>query len=255
MIPDLRQMKSVLTAIAAKYPPDLVVGQLSDIERISFHISLLMVQNYKSLSVCDLGGGIGLFSIGCAALGMKVTVIDDFQDEVNKQCGSAILELHKSYGVDVVSADVLSGPLPFPVRSLDAVTCFDSMEHWHRSPKKLFASVMAMLKPGGIFVLGVPNRANLRKRISVPLGYGKWSSMKDWYGATEFRGHVREPDVDDLHYIAHDLRIEEYRIYGRNWTGYSSPRSLVRIATYACDLPLRLFPSLCAEIYLVGKKS
>jgi hypothetical protein len=115
--------------------------------------------------------------------------------------------------------------------------------------------VMTSVKRGGIFILGVPNRANLRKRLSVPVGYGKWSSMKDWYEVTEFRGHVREPDVDDLRYIARDLGIVDWRIYGRNWTGYSSPKRSVRMATYVCDLPLRFLPTLCGEIYLVGKKS
>jgi SAM-dependent methyltransferase len=193
--------------------------------------------------------------LGCAALGLKAVLIDDFQDEVNAQFGDAVFEIHKSYGVEIVRANVVSDSLPFQPGSLDAVTCFDSMEHWHRSPKRLFASVMTSLKSGGVFVLGVPNRANLRKRLSIPLGYGKWSSMKDWYEVSEFRGHVREPDLEDLRYIAHDMGIVDCRFHGRNWTGYSSPRRLIRLATYVCDSPLRLFPTLCGEIYLVGKKT
>ena len=62
------------------------------------------------------------------------------------------------------------------------------MEHWHNSPKKLFHEVMAKLKKGGIFILSSPNCHNLRKRISVPLGYGKWSSMEGWYEEEKFRG-------------------------------------------------------------------
>ena len=74
----------------------------------------------------------------------------------------------------------------------------------------------------GLFVLGVPNRVNLRKRVFVPFGYGKWSSMKDWYESPVFRGHVREPDVDDLRYIARDLHLRDWQVFGRNWLGYSS---------------------------------
>jgi hypothetical protein len=47
------------------------------------------------------------------------------------------------------------------------------MEHWHHSPKRLFRQVSdKLLKPGGRFVLAVPNCVNLRKRLSVPLGVG-----------------------------------------------------------------------------------
>lgn len=77
MISDLPDVKQTLAAIAAKYPPDLVAGQLSDIERISYHIGLVLAHGNKDGSVCDLGGGIGLFSVGCAALGMRAILIDD----------------------------------------------------------------------------------------------------------------------------------------------------------------------------------
>jgi SAM-dependent methyltransferase len=254
MAPDTDIIEQTLIAIAMEYPPALVDGQRSDIPRVAFNIGLVLNRKDRRISLCDLGGGIGLFSVGCAALGMKSVLIDDFGDEVNDQFGDAIFEIHKSYGVEVIRADVTSGTLPLQPCSMDAVTCFDSMEHWHRSPKPLLASVMRILKPEGVFVLGVPNRANLRKRVSVPLGYGKWSSMEDWYEPLKFRGHVREPDVDDLGYIARDMGLVDWQIYGRNWMGYSSPRRLVRLATYICDGPLRLFPSMCGEIYLVGKK-
>ena len=63
---------------------------------------------------------------------------------------------------------------------------------------------------------------NLRKRITVPLGYGKWSRMEDWYEEDRFRGHVREPDVADLRYIGADLDLKNIEILGRNWLGYQS---------------------------------
>jgi len=73
------------------------------------------------------------------------------------------------------------------------------------SPKPVFAAVMRTLRPGGLFVLAGPNCANLRKRITLLLGRGKWGAMQDWYDAPRFRGHVREPDVEVLRYIAHGI--------------------------------------------------
>ena len=97
------------------------------------------------------------------------------------------------------------------------MTSFDSMEHWHHSPKRLFRQVSAqLLKPRGRFVLGVPNCINARKRLSVPLGIGKWSAIEDRYEEPEFRGHVREPDVADLRYIARDMGLKDVQIFGRN---------------------------------------
>jgi hypothetical protein len=82
------------------------------------------------------------------------------------------------------------------------------------------------LKPGGLFFLGVPNCVFLRKRITVPLG--KWSSMDEWYERETFGGHIREPDVGHLRYIARDLGLGYVRVFGRNWLGYASRHGWAR---------------------------
>jgi len=110
------------------------------------------------------------------------------------------------------------------------------------------------LKPGGLFFLGVPNCVNLRKRLTVPFGNGKWSQMQEWYEGEVFRGHVREPDVDDLHYMARSLGLREVEVAGKNWLGYSSHFPLVQMLTPFADRLLQLRPSLCANIYLIGHK-
>jgi hypothetical protein len=78
--------------------------------------------------------------------------------------------------------------------------------------------------------------------------------MTDWYEEERFRGHVREPDVDDLSYIARDMKLARWHVVGRNWEGYSSRSRLSRLATLLADYPLRFCPSLCSAIYLLGYK-
>jgi SAM-dependent methyltransferase len=246
--------EQTLHSIALKYPEELIPIQLSDIKRIAFHINLILSQKGTNIKVCDLGGGVGLFSIGCAALGMKSILVDDFKDEINFKYGRSLLELHQSYGVEIIDRDLINQGIDFQAGTIDAITTFDSLEHWHHSPKKLLAAVEKALAPGGMFVVGVPNCVNLRKRITVPLGLGKWSSMEDWYENEVFRGHVREPDVDDLHYIARDMGLVDVQIYGRNWLGYISKNRLVRAASLLTDRVLQLSPSLCSDIYMVGRK-
>src|SRR5438552_2074107 len=170
-----KDLRVLLQNLARKYPSELVASQLQDVPRIAFHIGLIVSRKGTHARICDLGGGLGLFSVACAALGMETTLIDDFADDVNRQLGASILDLHKSYGVQVISRDVIMETIDFPPHSLDVVTCFDSMEHWHHSPKRLFASVRKSLASNGLFVLSVPNRFDLGKRLMTPLGMGAWS--------------------------------------------------------------------------------
>ena len=63
------------------------------------------------------------------------------------------------------SAEKYPADLPY---DFDVVTSFDNMEYWHNSKKKSFADV-GKLRPGGVFVLGLQNCVNMRKRLTVPL--------------------------------------------------------------------------------------
>lgn len=245
---------SELIRLARRYPPELIEGQLADVERIAFHIGLIAGAVPAGGHVCDIGGGIGLFSVGCAALGYDAVLVDDFGDEVNLEHGDPALSLHKDLGVTVIRADVLADQSFLADRSFDAVTSFDSIEHWHHSPRALFAAVRTALKQDGLFLLGAPNRANLRKRLAVPFGGGRWSPMREWYEQTPFRGHVREPDLEDFRHIAADMGFAGYRLFGRNWLGYSSKNGFIRNITPFVDYPLRIFPSLCSDLYLMARK-
>jgi SAM-dependent methyltransferase len=246
---------SKLRQLVRLYPESLQQDQLQDVDRIAYHIELVLETAGPRARVCDIGGGTGLFSLGCAALGLRATLVDDFNDPVNHKHGSSALAPHQQHGVTILSRNVIDDPLEIRPGGFDAITSFDSMEHWHNSPKQLFRTLMGGLKPGGLFLLGVPNSVNLRKRITVPLGRGKWSQMADWYEPDVFRGHVREPDVDDLLYIARDLHLERVRIMGRNWQARRYSSILMRTALPVADLLLRPFPSLCSDLYLLGSKA
>lgn len=253
----VREIESILRQVANEYPDCEKDCQLKDVPRIAFNISLaLSDRDPKNLTICDIGGGIGLFSPGCAALGFKeVILVDDFRDEVNERLGKSALSIHTKYGVQIVSRDVVAQGLGrLGQRAVDAYTSFSSMEHWHHSPKSLFREVMSSLKPGGTFVLGCPNCLNIRKRIAVPLGIASWTRMEDWYEKEVFRGHVREPDVNDLKYIAADMGLTDVKLYGRNHSFLTAPRKPLRVLARIIDYPLRAFPSLCPSIYVVGRK-
>ncbi len=257
--PQAREIRTVLRTAAQEYPAKFRQWALEDVDRATFNVEMALSSQpekpLEAMHLVDLGGNFSLFAVGCKKLGFaKVTVIDDFRDPVNLENGDSLLDIHKSLGINIVDQDLVrdaAGSLP----AADIFATFDSMEHWHHSPKALFAAVsQRMSDGGGGFVLGVPNCVNLRKRITVPFGYGKWSHMSDWYERADFRGHVREPDVGDLRYIASDMNLHNVRIVGRNWTGTKNHRKWLRPLARLIDLPLRMFPSACGDIYLIGQR-
>lgn len=241
-------IREVLERVHTDYPQRL--REHEGLDRPRFHIELVVDRLGRvPHAVCDIGGGLGPVSVGFAALGARSVLLDALDDPINWELGDDALEVHRQHGVEIVSADALEFDLT-TIGPFDAVTTFDSMEHWHNSPKRMLHSAVAALEPGGVFVLGVPNAANLRKRVMTPLGRVAWSPIEEWYELDLFRGHVREPTVSDLRYLARDLRLAQVEILGRNWMGHRSYPRLTRLVDHA----LRLRPSLCSDIYLVGRK-
>jgi SAM-dependent methyltransferase len=248
----LRRLRAELEEISTRFPEAMVRVHRAHMDRTLFEIRLVARRQGTAGRVIDVGGGASLFSLGCALLGFKAAVIDDFSDPDNLRFGPNLLSEHRAAGVDVIERDVVVQGIDFEDGSVDVAVCFNSMEHWHDSPKRLFADIRRALRPGGTFVLTGPNCVNLRKRLTILAGHGKWSAMKDWYETERFRGHVREPDVDDLRYIARDMALEQVTVLGRNWLGYYSPHRATRLLTRIADRALRPFPSLCSDIYLVA---
>ena len=128
----------VLVEIAMEYPAQMIEGQLQDVARIGYHIGLVQRYGKTGGRICDIGGGVGIFSPGCAALGYDTTLVDDFKDEINLRFGNGAFAPHARHGVRIVSRDVVAEPLDFPENSFDLIATFDSMEHWHHSPRRLF---------------------------------------------------------------------------------------------------------------------
>ncbi|MEY2426897.1 MAG: hypothetical protein QOI61_2469 [Actinomycetota bacterium] len=243
-----------LRAIALTYPAAVSDRQVADIPRIVDHLAILFEAVKPPATICDLGGGIGLFSIGCTFLGYRAVVVDDFSDPINAELGDHALRPLRNAGVRVVTRDFVRNGLGPEVGEVDAFTTFESLEHWHDSPKALLRDVAATLPDKGVLIIGTPNSVNLRKRLTTALGRTHWSSMDDWYEQPIFRGHVREPRMADLEYIIADVGLTLERKVGRNWLGYVSPHRMSRLLTPYLDRLLRPMPTLCADIYVVGRK-
>lgn len=243
-------VRSTLARVAELYPEELRAGQRLDVARHTFHLEQVFRPGGR---IADLGGGIGLFAPGAAALGMESWLVDDLRDPVNRRFPIEELGIHRNLGVRVLESPVQKWGHAFADGSLDVISCFESLEHWHHSPRPVFAEAFRVLAPGGLLFLSAPNAVNLKKRIEVPLGRSNWSAFDDWYYNEEFRGHVREPVLRDLLHMVDDLGFESPQVFGRNWMVYGPGRLRSAVAP-AVDRLLRPFPTLCSDLYVLARK-
>lgn len=252
---DEAEIDAAIVEITGFYPKELRDHLKANHSRIKWQIQEIVKYASPGATILDLGAGIVPFMPVCKMLGYDAIIADDYGDDYYGDKGLAtVLEHFRSIGVRVVEQDIFDANFVDNFDKLDIVTAHDTMEHWHNSPKDLFHGLWSKMSSGGLLWVGVPNCVNLRKRITTPLGRTKWSSMGDWYETPIFRGHVREPDVDDLRYIARDLGATKTDIVGRNWIGYRHPSTMVRKITPFVDKFLRMRPSLCSDIYFYAWK-
>ena len=224
----------------------------------------------------DLGAGTSAFGPTSAALGMRVSIADDFgggggvEHGDHAQAGDLslsgvqklIADWKSQLGITVLESDIINEPLKLETASVDVVTCINSLEHWHHSPKRLFREIDRVLKPGGHLVLVTPNASNLRKRLFALAGKNIWDRLEWWYhdGDPVFRGHVREPIIADLKQIMEWNGIKPVYVCGRNFLGQQShelgflPAPILKRTVAIADWLLRLRPTLCSDIHVIGRK-
>lgn len=106
---------------------------------------LPFMKSLHGKKVCDLGAGLGFFSVGFARNGANVTAVDVDKD--------ALEYLSKTYGIDVLQKDVEKDDLA--AGEYDVVFIGEILEHI-RDPSALVAKSAAALKPGGLLVLSTP---------------------------------------------------------------------------------------------------
>ena len=238
--------------------------------RMEFYVRLTAQANPLAPGkfLVDLGCGLSLFGLLCRMYGPEVACVDDFGGGGGIAPGGVnvlppVLDWARTtHGIKVHSMDFIEQPLPFGSGTVDWVTCFHSLEHWHHSPRRLFSEILRILKPGGSLILATPNAANLRKRLFLLWGKSNFPELQEWYreGDPVFRGHVREPVLQDLEDLMqwNGLRVTDRQ--GRNFIGGDSlalsflPKPIVHFLARSSEGFLQLFPTLCSDLHVVGQK-
>ena len=172
----------------------------------------LVRKNGEKLRVLELGIGWGGASLCLARQGATVVGLDDFGDGYEDQ-GLPQMRFLAAQGVHVLRGDVLR--LPVRPGSFDVVILNDVLEHMS-VPKRLLRSVHEMLKPGGLFLMEVPNSVALYKRLRVLCGRTNYFRMEHFFQDEEYRGHVREYTRSEIAYMLETTGFAPIEIRGVN---------------------------------------
>lgn len=113
-------------------------------------------------TVLDIGAGLGadlmLARDACPTSALHaIEVYPPYQEKL------------RDLGVEVCALDLEKDPMPFEDHSVDIVIANQILEHV-KEVFWIFHEISRILKPGGHFILGVPNLASLHNRFLLGIG-------------------------------------------------------------------------------------
>ena len=122
-------------------------------------LKIFSVSGRPTGTLLDIGGGACAFANGAARHGFAVTVIEP--NEKNKSFADTsrgVRFIPEMFSSDLIHRGILAE------HSFDLVTMWHSLEHT-AEPREILKTVHALLKPGGILVISVPNLNGLMARV------------------------------------------------------------------------------------------
>jgi SAM-dependent methyltransferase len=160
-------------------------------------------------TICDLGCGNGFLAgelgrRGCTVLGVDAS--DTYLDFARQRNGSDRVSFMKGLISLELAQQLRASHAPF-----DLVVSSDVIEHIY-DPLEFLKTAFAILRPGGVAVIGTPYHGYL-KNIAISLA-GKWDSHHGvhWHG-----GHIKFFSVPSLSRMLVQAGFDEPRFeyYGR----------------------------------------
>lgn len=247
---DGTEIRALVLDVRKKFPKALWTDIPEWIDRDVLHVQLTYVPNGRLI---DLGGGYSPISAVLARLGMDVTVVDTFASTKFYEHFSAheLCDTLQSFGAKLAKADLreYDPTKAFDPASVDAVDCFGTVYFFN--PRALLERCMRVLKPGGTLVVECNNAASLLRRLRLLVGRNNTDTFQEYFLDDVHKRFWVKSDVEAL---ASYLKLSDYHLLGRNWSVYLSRTGLPKAALTVADNALRPVPSLCNDIYLVGRK-
>ena len=186
------------------------------LRQVYFNIGNTVVKHLKRGSkILDFGSGPCDKTAVLQLLGYECYAYDDLADDWHQNPGNKdkIMDFAKQCGINFTLAK--SYTIPYEKEYFDMVMLHSVIEHFHDSPRELLNDLVALLKPGGLLFITVPNAVNIRKRLAVLLGKTNYTRFEEYYWYPDpYRGHVREYVKGDLLQLSDFLNLDVLEIKG-----------------------------------------
>jgi len=168
-------------------------------------------RNEVALSMLE--GGERLLDLGCwaGAFLTQVQRAERYRDLIGVDIVAEGVDAARARGFEARVVDLNADPLPFPEAHFDGVSHLAVLEHVF-DPYAVIREVHRVLRPGGEFVIAVPNAASLTNRLRILFGrIPVTSSDPGWDG-----GHLH---YFSKHALDHFLAAEGFEVLERRTSG------------------------------------
>jgi SAM-dependent methyltransferase len=202
------RLDSAVRAVQSRFPFAGYMGRPDVYRNIARTVERHLPEGSRIL---DFGSGPCDKTAVLQQLGYRCSACDDLQDDWHRTRRDVITGFARDEGIDF---HLVSRDLPFSAGSFDMVMMHDVLEHLVDSPRELIASLINLLRDGGLLFVTVPNAGNIRKRLALLMGNTNLPDFAYYYWLPgPWRGHIREYVRPDLVKLADflGLRVLELR--------------------------------------------
>jgi SAM-dependent methyltransferase len=174
-----------------------------------FHWKAEIVANRPELkaatAILDIGCGDGEMLSLLRGRGKRLLGVD---------IAAPGVEETKAKGFEAWTVNLDQQPLPVGDAEMDAVLCFDVLEHIF-APDRALDELTRVLRPGGFAMVSVPNAFNAYNRLNYALGRHRDIMDSAHWGAERFSEHIRLFSLDVLTKLLtdHGLNVNEVLTY------------------------------------------
>lgn len=149
--------------------------------------------------VCDLGTFIPYLPLMLAKSGFQVSIVEKWS-LYSPAFEKAVKELAAKRGVEVIDLDMVTDDFS-RLPKADVVLLMAVIEHFNGSPRQLLGKIRRLVAENGLFILEVPNMAELGKRLAFLRGRSPLPAYADYFSSDyPFTGHNREMTTDEVTY-------------------------------------------------------
>jgi methionine biosynthesis protein MetW len=196
-----------------------------------------------------LPAGRRCLDVGCGPGGFAPLLNTRFEQVVGVDLSFGLAVQAAAQGMRSVCADLDEGELPYRDASFDAIVCCDVLEHVF-DPVVFVRRVRRVLRPGGLFVVSVPNIRYWPRVRSLLFGYFP-RTTGDPHGYDG--GHLHYFATRNVVEVFESASLTEVEAYGFN----ADPSRRARLVTASLTRPLlrnvaREFG--CSTIIVAGQR-